>query len=135
LLTPNVQEAAELSGRKVSNAKEMLDAGRALLDLGVNAVLLKGGHLKEPISTDRLLIAGQTEPIPFSAPRIETRNDHGTGCVLSSATAAGLALGKSLPEAVSDARKFLQDALQGAANVWNGDGRGGMNLIRMQNAH
>jgi len=128
LLTPNAQEAAELSGRKVRNAEESLDAGRALLDLGVHAVLLKGGHLGGTDSTDRLLISGQANPLVFSAHRIETDNDHGTGCVLSSAIAAGLALGQALPEAITEARTFLQDALQSAAHVWNGNGHGGMNL-------
>ena len=132
LLTPNAHEAAELSGRKVRNVEENLDAGRALLDLGVYAVLLKGGHFEGSVCTDRLLIPEQADPILFSAPRIETSNDHGTGCVLSSAIAAELALGKALPKAISEARVFLQKALQGAVDVWNGDGRGGMNLRNEQ---
>lgn len=129
LLTPNRAEAAVLSGRNVSTLADYLDAGRALLDLGAQAVLLKGGHMDGTDSADALLLADHSPPLWFAAPRIMTRNDHGTGCVLASAIAAGVALGCSLPDAISCAREFVQHALLNTSHVWNGSGRGGMRLL------
>lgn len=129
LLTPNAVEAGLLSGRTVSDGATLLEAGRALLDLGAAAVLLKGGHLSGGQSTDILLLASEAEPLRFTAPRVVTRNDHGTGCVLASAIAAGLARGLALVDAVAQAKSFLQRALQQSAPIWNGGGRGGMSLV------
>lgn len=129
LLTPNTAEAAALSGREICNQDEYLNAGRALLDLGVKAVLLKGGHMGGDTSADALLLRDYPSPQWFAAPRIATRNDHGTGCVLASAIAAHLALGCDMHDAVAGARRFVQQALERSASVWNGNGRGGMNLL------
>jgi hydroxymethylpyrimidine/phosphomethylpyrimidine kinase len=129
LLTPNAVEAALLSGREVTDPVSLLEAGRALLDLGAAAVLLKGGHMGGDESTDFLLLGSQTDPIRHTAPRIATRNDHGTGCVLASAIAAALARGLSLTDAVTLAKTFLQQALLQSAPLWNGAGRGGMALV------
>lgn len=130
LLTPNAIEAAALSSRSVSNEADLLNAGRSLLDHGVHAVLLKGGHMKGDDATDILLVNGTAEPQFFRTPRIATRNDHGTGCVLASAIAAELAKGNDLAAAIAIAKRFLQEALLDAAVVWNGNGHGGMSLAR-----
>lgn len=129
LLTPNAVEAALLSDREVNDSATLLDAGRVLLDLGAPAVLLKGGHVSGDECTDFLLLGSQADPIRYTAPRIVTRNDHGTGCVLASAIAAALARGLCLVDAVARARAFLQQALRQSAPLWNGGGRGGMALI------
>jgi hydroxymethylpyrimidine/phosphomethylpyrimidine kinase len=125
VLTPNMDEAALLSGHPVRTPQEYLEAGRILLDRGASAVLLKGGHTGGEESSDVLLQRGAA-PVWFSARRIATRNDHGTGCVLASAIAAGLARGKTLEEAVGRARDFVQQALLRSKDIWNGNGRGGM---------
>jgi hydroxymethylpyrimidine/phosphomethylpyrimidine kinase len=129
LLTPNANEAALLSGCAVRTPKEYLDAGRILLNRGASAVLLKGGHMGGEESSDVLLQREDVAPLSFSAPRVKTRNDHGTGCVLASAIAAGLAQGIPLVEAVGKARGFVQEALISSSDIWNGNGRGGMILI------
>jgi len=126
LLTPNADEAALLSGREVRTTEEYISAGRILMDRGASAVLLKGGHMSGEESSDYLLQRDDAAPLCFSAPRIETRNDHGTGCVLASAIAAGLAQGMTLAEAVGKARDFVQHALTRSSGIWNGSGRGGM---------
>lgn len=131
LLTPNVREAAVLSGREVRNSSELLDAGRALLDLGARAVLLKGGHLEGADSTDSLLQRSSPEVIRFTEVRVATKNDHGTGCVLSSGIASGLALGFALPEAIASARTFLQTAIEQSVHLHGVAGRGGMNLVHI----
>lgn len=130
LLTPNAFEAAALTGKQVTNQDELLTAGRILLDRGANAVLLKGGHLGGSESTDVLLQRETQEPLFFPAPRIETRNDHGTGCALATSIASALALGMPLPNAVASGCDFVRAALRESAHLWNGSGRGSMNLIR-----
>ena len=128
LLTPNAAEVAALTGMPVRNRAELLSAGRALLDHGANALLLKGGHLDGDDSTDLLLQKHMAEPLLFPAPRIDTRNDHGTGCALATAIAAGLALGMALPEAVAAGCKFVHSALERSVHLWSGSGRGSMDL-------
>ena len=65
----------------------------------------------------------------FSSPRMHTRNDHGTGCALATAIASGLAEGIDLPKAASKGREFVQDALRRSIHLWNGSGRGSMDLL------
>ncbi len=130
LFTPNAIEAAELTKTSVQNSSDLLAAGRILLESGARAVLLKGGHLGGEDSTDILLQRQTPEPVYISTPRIDTRNDHGTGCVLASAIAAGLALNLDLAEAVSRGCAFVSSALRQSAHLWNGSGRGSMDLLR-----
>jgi hydroxymethylpyrimidine/phosphomethylpyrimidine kinase len=125
VLTPNANEASLLSGQPVRTPEEFLQAGRILLDRGASAVLVKGGHIGGEESSD-VLLQRDAAPEWFSAPRIVTRNDHGTGCVLASAIAAGLARGDTLVEAVARARGFVQQTLLRSKDIWNGNGRGGM---------
>lgn len=134
LVTPNVMEAAALTGVRVQSSADLLDAGRMLLDCGANAVLLKGGHLGGSDSTDILLEKQRPSPLFFPAPRIDTRNDHGTGCVLATAIASGLALGHRLSDAVASGCAFVQAALQRSAHLSNGSGRGSLNLLRSSGA-
>lgn len=129
LFTPNAIEAAELTKTSVQNSSDLLAAGRILLEFGASAVLLKGGHLGGDHSTDILLQRQTPEPMYFSNPRIDTRNDHGTGCVLSSAIAAGLAVNLDPAEAVSRGCAFVSSALRRSSHLWSGSGRGSMDLL------
>lgn len=122
LLTPNLGEAAALSGRAVAtDLAEMETTGRTLVSAGVRAVLVKGGHL-DGDAADLLCTVDQCEQIPGR--RIATRNTHGTGCTLSSAIAAFLAGGSPLPEAVRQAKTYLEGALAGADHLAVGHGHG-----------
>ncbi|MFV0360679.1 bifunctional hydroxymethylpyrimidine kinase/phosphomethylpyrimidine kinase [Tropicimonas sp.] len=122
LLTPNLPEAAALLGTEPATTREQMVAqARELAALGP-AVLLKGGHLEGAESPD-LLIAGDLVAW-FHAPRIETRNTHGTGCTLSAAIAAELAKGHPLPQAVSNAKTWLSGALAAADDLDIGHGHG-----------
>ena len=98
-------------------------AAMALLGQGARAVLLKGGHLPGDTVID-LLVTAAGEKYRLEAPRIDSANTHGTGCTLSSAIAAHLALGATLPEAVSRARVFIRRALRAGAPVRTGAGGG-----------
>jgi hydroxymethylpyrimidine/phosphomethylpyrimidine kinase len=126
LITPNLDEAALLVGRPLASAQDMAQAAAELVARGARAVLLKGGHLTGDTVIDVLLEASG-EPIWMAAPRIDTANTHGTGCTLSSAIAAHLALGATLTQAVQQARDFVRQALQAGASVKTGQGSGPLN--------
>jgi hydroxymethylpyrimidine/phosphomethylpyrimidine kinase len=126
LITPNLDEAALLVGRPLASAQDMAQAAAELVARGARAVLLKGAHLTGDKVIDVLLEASG-EPIWMAAPRIATANTHGTGCTLSSAIAAHLALGATLAQAVQLARDFVRQALQAGASVKTGQGEGPLN--------
>lgn len=122
LLTPNLPEAAALLSLPPARTEnEMRQQGQALRAKGVAHVLMKGGHATSDICTD-LLVGPQAQT--FSAPRQYTKNTHGTGCTLSSAIAAGLAQGLSLPQAVDRAHGWLQGAIRAADQLDIGLGHG-----------
>ena len=123
LITPNLDEASLLVGRTLANEQDMQAAANELLAKGARAVLLKGGHLAGDVVSDLLQVAGAA-PYWMRAPRIATANTHGTGCTLSSAIAAYLALGHSLIDSVEAARTFVRGALAAGANVKTGQGSG-----------
>ena len=126
LVTPNLDEAAMLVGRPLQSEADMAAAAQQLLDRGARAVLLKGGHLAGDTVADLLLQPGEP-PLWLRAQRIATPNTHGTGCTLSSAIAARLALGDGLVQAVQQARDFVRDALAAGAGVRTGAGSGPLN--------
>lgn len=126
VITPNLDEAALLVGHSLTSAQDMEQAALALLDKGARAVLLKGGHLPGDTVID-LLMTGSGEKFWMQAARIHSANTHGTGCTLSSAMAAHLALGASLLEAVQHARIFVREALLSGAQVRTGRGGGPLN--------
>ena len=126
LITPNLDEAAMLIGRALHNEADMAKAAQQILEMGAQAVLLKGGHLPGGNVAD-LLLQPHVAPLWMRAPRIDTPNTHGTGCTLSSAIAARLALGDNLPQAVQQAREFVRGALTAGANVRTGSGSGPLN--------
>lgn len=122
VLTPNLPEAGRLLGLSAADTpEEVARQGRALLALGPAHVLMKGGHAAGETCTDLLL---GPDPLTLSAPRQQTRNTHGTGCSMSSAIAAGLAQGLSVPQAVGRAHQWLQGAIAGADRLSVGLGHG-----------
>lgn len=122
VLTPNLPEAAQLLGRDPAATPEaMRRQGEALRALGAAHVLMKGGHATEDTCTD-LLVGPQ--PLVLTAPRQQTHNTHGTGCSLSSAIAAGLAQGMTVPDAVTRAHGWLQGAIAAADELSVGLGHG-----------
>jgi hydroxymethylpyrimidine/phosphomethylpyrimidine kinase len=124
LLTPNLPEAADLLGEQEAADEESAEKqGRALLALGPQAVLMKGGHAKRAVCVD-LLIRRDLPTIRFEAPRLDTKNTHGTGCTLSAAVAAGLAMNQPLETAVQSAHRYLQLAIGQADSLDIGRGTG-----------
>ena len=126
LITPNLDEAALLLQQPIVDADGLDGAAGALLAMGAQAVLLKGGHLPGDALVDVLLQPGQPM-LRLASTRIPSRNVHGTGCTLSSAIAAHLALGLGLVDAVQAARYFIRAAISEGAAVQTGQGHGPLN--------
>jgi hydroxymethylpyrimidine/phosphomethylpyrimidine kinase len=123
LITPNLPEAAALLDEPVAIAAAAIESqGRRLMSLGCPAVLIKGGHGEGTESIDYLVSGHGTIALP--APRIATKNTHGTGCSLSSAIAAGLARGDDLETAVRDAKAWVSAAIAAADRLGVGHGNG-----------
>ena len=120
LITPNVPEAAFLTGLDITDVDDLTKAGDALLKRGVYAALMKGGHLEGKSVID-VLVSEEGANI-MSGPRIHTRHTHGTGCTLASAVAANMALGQPLDEAVMIAREFVFQAIKSAPKLGQGNG-------------
>ena len=121
IVTPNADEASVLSDIKIESATDMRRATEKLVQMGARAVLLKGGHVRtrggEVVD---LLFDGEFSE--FTHPRIDTRNTHGTGCTLSAAIAANLALGLSLHDAVGNSIEFVHEAIATAPKLGSGHG-------------
>lgn len=120
LVTPNTREAAVLTGGEVRTLDDMRRAAKTLAqETGARNVLVKGGHLDGP-ATDVLYDGADfTE---FTAPRIHTTSNHGTGCTLASSIAANLALGASLPDAVAKSKEYVTNAIRSAVPIGGGHG-------------
>jgi hydroxymethylpyrimidine/phosphomethylpyrimidine kinase len=122
-LTPNLAEAATLLCEPVARSEEhMARHGAALLKLGPRAVLMKGGHLEGDEAVDLLVTENAVRR--FAAPRVASKNLHGTGCTLSSAIAANIVLEVPLPEAVAAAKAFVRQAIERGQDVTLGRGVG-----------
>ncbi len=122
-LTPNLAEAAALlGGAQARDEATMAAQGRALLALGSRAVLMKGGHLESGEAVDWLVT--RKDARRYAGPRIDSTNTHGTGCTLSAAVAAHVALGAGLQDAVAAAKAFVARAIEAGRDVRLGGGRG-----------
>jgi hydroxymethylpyrimidine/phosphomethylpyrimidine kinase len=123
VITPNLPEAAALLDEPVAESEAAIESqGERLLAMGCGAVLIKGGHGQGPDSIDYLFSSNGTVALP--APRIATRNTHGTGCSLSSAIAAGLAKGEDMETAVRAAKAWVSAAIAAADRLGVGHGHG-----------
>jgi hydroxymethylpyrimidine/phosphomethylpyrimidine kinase len=123
LITPNLPEAAALLDEPMATSEAAVeDQGKRLLAMGCQAVLIKGGHGQGAESIDYLI--GASGASALAAPRIATRNTHGTGCSLSSAIAAGLAKGEAMETAVRNAKAWISAAIASADRFSVGHGHG-----------
>ena len=119
VVTPNLDEAEQLSGTKAVDEDSMLAVARAIKALGPQFVLIKGGHLAgDPVD---LLFDGE-RTWRFAGERIDTPHTHGTGCTLASAFASYLAQGADVPAAVAQARDYVTGAIRGGFPLGSGIG-------------
>ena len=120
LVTPNLDDASILVEDDVDSIDRMIAAGKALVEMGAEAALVKGGHLDAEQIVDVLVVGDAIIEIPHR--KIDTSSTHGTGCTLSAAIAAGLASGCNLEIAVRDGLDFVQRAIAGAPGLGKGHG-------------
>lgn len=119
LVTPNIPEAEVLTRSSISNVDEAQEAAVAIVGMGAKAVVVKGGHLLGPASD--IFYDGEEFRV-FTTQRISSTSTHGTGCTFASATAAGLARGLSLRDSVSQAKKYVTEAIRSAYPMGRGHG-------------
>ncbi len=119
LVTPNIPEAETLTGLQITTGEEVREAARHIIALGARAVVVKGGHLSGP-ATD--LLYDGTDFTEFTSERFDTVNTHGTGCTFASAAAAGLAQGKSVLDAVAQAKRYVTEAIRNSYPLGQGHG-------------
>lgn len=118
VVTPNVSEAAVLSGIDVTSLDSAREAARRIAEWGPIAVVIKGGHLAGPHAVDLLLIEGSFSEL--SAARVQTTDVHGTGCTFASAIAARLALGDDIARAVDQAKRYTTEAIAQSFEIGHG---------------
>lgn len=126
LVTPNLDEAAVLSGMAVSGVEEMQAAAAKILASGCSGVLVKGGHLAGP-ELFNLYLDRSGEARIFASEAVTTNNTHGTGCTLSSAITAFIARGESMPDAIRHAGEYMHEAIAAGRDVKTGAGHGPVN--------
>ena len=124
LITPNLHEASILYGKEIKNINEMEKSAEAMSKVYGCSVLIKGGHLAEDIMCDVLYNATNQQCFRYNAPKIESRNLHGTGCTLSSAIATKLSQGHSLNESIALAKNYIIRAIEASKNMKIGHGHG-----------
>ena len=121
LTTPNLYEAELLSGQKINNTEEQIEAAFKILELGVKNVLVKGGHLTNEMITDVLVEEDKTVNC-FESKKINSKNTHGTGCTLASSIACLIGHGNNLSESVQKGIDYVQKGILLAPNFGSGSG-------------
>lgn len=121
VITPNIPEAEVLTGISIRTAEHKEEAAKRLWDMGVENVVIKGGHDENQSDSVDLLFDGR-EFYRFSSKRIKTKNTHGTGCTFSAVITAELAKGQSVYEAVLKAKDFIQAAIEEGIEIGHGHG-------------
>lgn len=121
IVTPNLGEVTVLTGVKVHAARDLREAAAAVKALGPRWVLVKGGHLEDSAEAIDLLFDGESE-LRVAAPRLDTRDTHGTGCTLASAIAAFLAGGSDMAAALQAAKAYVTGAIGNGLRLGQGIG-------------
>ena len=124
VVTPNLPEAVVLTGQILQSRQDVENAASALAAHGSRSILIKGGHGDDNQSSDLLYLSAEDRPVWLTAERIQTRNNHGTGCTLSSAIAAYLARAHDIEKAVQKAKAFTNQAIAAGAAYKIGRGHG-----------
>ena len=124
VVTPNIPEAEVLLNHKMQSPEEMRQGAKKLAQYGSQSILIKGGHLTEDDSSDLLYLAREDRIVMLKGERIETRNNHGTGCTLSSAIASYLARGHEIETTVKMAKSYISHAIRAGAEYAIGQGHG-----------
>jgi hydroxymethylpyrimidine/phosphomethylpyrimidine kinase len=119
VITPNLAEAAALTGMEVRNPEQMRNAASRLQKMGARNVVITGGHLAAPID---LVLPHKDEPMLIAGEKVDSYSTHGTGCAFSTSLACGLAKGKSVLDAARGAKRFVEASLRKAPQMGSGTG-------------
>jgi hydroxymethylpyrimidine/phosphomethylpyrimidine kinase len=122
IVTPNIPEAEALTGRKINHFSDMREVAQIFFQLGVQCVVIKGGHLEDPVFAIDYVFFNNGRSFSMQSPRIKTPNTHGTGCTFSAALTAFLGQGFTTDEAIIEAKKFIQLAITHDLSIGNGHG-------------
>ncbi|EOT48648.1 phosphomethylpyrimidine kinase [Enterococcus sp. AZ150] len=121
ICTPNLPEAEIISGIEITDDQSLQQAAKKILELGVQTVIMKGGHATGTQASDTVFSVNES-PYRLSTPRYETKHTHGTGCTFSAAITAHLAQGMSVKPAIIEAKKFIDRAIFDSLNLGHGHG-------------
>jgi len=122
VVTPNIPEAETLSGRKITSLTDIKEAANVLLQIGIQCVIIKGGHLEDKRYATDYVFFQDDRSFSMQSTRIATKNTHGTGCTFSAALTAFLGRGLSIEDAIEEAKKFIQLAITHDLSIGNGHG-------------
>ncbi|KRG14359.1 phosphomethylpyrimidine kinase [Virgibacillus soli] len=122
IITPNIPEAELLAGMKITTAHDIERAAEILLETGVDAVVMKGGHLDNQDFAEDLFMSSNGRKFKLRSERIHTKDTHGTGCTFSAAITVSMAKGKSMEEAVMIAKDYIHVAIKEGLHLGNGHG-------------
>ncbi|MFJ8099228.1 bifunctional hydroxymethylpyrimidine kinase/phosphomethylpyrimidine kinase [Lysinibacillus sp. NPDC096212] len=122
VVTPNIPEAETLSGRTINSLTDIKEAAKVLLLMGVQCVIIKGGHLEDKCYATDYVFFQDGRSFSMQSTRIATKNTHGTGCTFSAALTAFIGQGLPLEEAIEEAKKFIQLAITHNLSIGNGHG-------------
>lgn len=125
VITPNIPEAQVLTGLKISTVNGMKKAAQVIYEMGAIHIVIKGGHLDSTTAVDVLFDGKKFKE--FVSPMIQTNNNHGTGCTFASCIAAEIAKGKNVTKAVTEAKKYITNAIKNAVDQNIGKGNGPVN--------
>ncbi|ALV22522.1 bifunctional hydroxymethylpyrimidine kinase/phosphomethylpyrimidine kinase [Carnobacterium antarcticum] len=120
ICTPNIPEAEILTGIRIKDSKDIERAAERILQMGVQCVVIKGGHLDEDQATDRVYT--HQKSFTITTPRVQTKDTHGTGCTFSAALTANIAKGLPLQESIIEAKRFIHLAISTPLHIGNGHG-------------
>ncbi|MCL2036599.1 MAG: bifunctional hydroxymethylpyrimidine kinase/phosphomethylpyrimidine kinase [Oscillospiraceae bacterium] len=121
LITPNIPEAEKMTNITIKSHNDIKQAARLICEMGCGAILVKGGHGESASESTDILFDGK-DFYEYSSVRIDSKHTHGTGCTLSSAIAANLALGQQINQAVGNAKKYIGIAIANAPGLGKGNG-------------
>jgi len=133
VLTPNIFEAQILTGNEIGSVEDMMTAAKKLGSLGPKSVLIKGGALNENPTAADVWSDGENCQV-IETERVETNNTHGSGCTLSAAIAANLALGLEPVEAIIVAKEYVTEALRNSLSIGHGNGPLGHGFVLNEGA-
>ncbi|ARD48194.1 bifunctional hydroxymethylpyrimidine kinase/phosphomethylpyrimidine kinase [Sporosarcina sp. P33] len=122
IVTPNIPEAEVLTGMRIQTDEDIQQAAAAFIEMGAKAVVMKGGHRCDMLDAKDYYADNEGQSFTVTTPWIQTKDTHGTGCTFAAALTSFLAKGCSMPDAVAEAKQFIQAAIEDGLQIGSGHG-------------